>query len=348
MTISLSKVVHKLRVLFPLLLRRPKGYGDFLLSSFAWLLRRRRVWGRPIYLTIEVTNVCNLRCPLCETGTGELQRTKRFMDMGRFRQVVDQIAPFANTVMLYFMGETFLNRQVYEMISYLKRARIFVTACTNGDMLDPAALVRSGMDEIVFQIGGVTQESHARYRHNSRLDKILEHIAEIVRLRETFNSSTPVVKMGFIIMRHNETEVPDFFALAKRLRVDHAEVVNTGVRTYEQALEYLPQDQRYWNYSPEALEKGKLLPRVQLRNECPWLYYSAVITVEGDVVPCCRDPHAHYIMGNVFQKPFLNIWNNERYRRFRNTILTRQRDCSLCALCWGFGVPLPNVDARKV
>jgi hypothetical protein len=33
-------------------------------------------------------------------------------------------------------------------------------------------------------------------------------------------------------------------------------------------------------------------------NACPWIYYSLAIHVNGDVVPCCRDPKGEEVMGN--------------------------------------------------
>lgn len=339
--------LNKIRKIVLLLFLWPKGMGNFLLSTLSYVLRMRRVLGKPICITIEVATICNLGCSLCKTGTHELQREKRIMDFESFKKIADQIAPFANTVMLYFMGETFLNKDVYRMIRYLKEKKIFVTSCTNGDTVKPKELVHSGIDEVVFQIGGTTQEVHEIYRVNSNLETILDNIRSIIRIKAEDGRDLTTVKLGLIIMKHNEHQIGDFFKLASELGIDSAEIVNTAVQNYDQAKRYLTNDRTYWNYSPQEFDKGRLHPRTLLNNECSWIYYSSVITVDGSVVPCCRDAHAHYVMGNVFKKDFSSIWNNEKYRSFRNSILTRQRQCELCDLCWGFGVPLPEPKAQK-
>lgn len=341
------KIAARTGALLSLLKKRPKGTGDFLLSSLSYLFRLRRVLGRPTFITLEIASACNVKCPLCETGTGELERPKRFLKVESFRKIADQIAPFTNTVMLYFMGETFLNPHVYGMIRYLKEKGIFVTACTSGDLIEPADLVSSGMDDIVFQIGGTTPDVHAMYRIGSNLSKILENVRQTIQLRNAKGFDIPKVKLGFIIMKHNEYQIADFYRLATELKADDAEIVNTGVRDFDQAKSYLPSNRKYWNYSPEEYEKGMLVPRIRLNNDCAWLYYSTVITVDGDVIPCCRDPHARVKMGNVFVEPFARIWNNSTYRNFRNLIRSNQRSCRLCDLCWGFGVPFLN-DARPM
>jgi MoaA/NifB/PqqE/SkfB family radical SAM enzyme len=42
---------------------------------------------------IETTNYCNVRCPLCPTGLGTLQRPKGFMDEKLYYSIIDQFAP---------------------------------------------------------------------------------------------------------------------------------------------------------------------------------------------------------------------------------------------------------------
>ena len=44
--------------------------ANFYLTSLQMKLKRDRVLGYPSYLFVDVTNVCNLKCPLCATGSG--------------------------------------------------------------------------------------------------------------------------------------------------------------------------------------------------------------------------------------------------------------------------------------
>ena len=62
-----------------------KGAKDFALSTVSAALRADRSLGRPIHVTIEPTNICNLRCPVCETGEGTLGRRGGHMELDAFR-----------------------------------------------------------------------------------------------------------------------------------------------------------------------------------------------------------------------------------------------------------------------
>ncbi len=128
-------------------------------------------------VTIEPTNVCNLECPVCETGAGVLGRPGGHMTLDQFRTIIDKVGAHTNTLMFYFMGEPFLNRQSYEMIRHAKQRGIpYVQTCTNGDAVNPEKLVDCGIDEVSFQIGGTSQETHQVYRVNSNLERVLRNL----------------------------------------------------------------------------------------------------------------------------------------------------------------------------
>ncbi len=320
------------------LLKRQRGAKDYFLSTISLSQHSSYVAGKPMNITIEPTNICNLHCPVCETGAGILQRPKRNMSFEEFRIIIDKIAFHTNILMFYFMGEPFLNKDAYRMIRYAKNKGIpFITTCTNGDFVKPEELVNSGIDEISFQIGGMTQETHNTYRVGSRLDRVLENLKETVRLRNQMRSAMSIL-CGFILMRHNEHEIEEFKSAMTQIGVDEAVVVDPCVRTIEQAKEMLPTDEKHWYYDPVALGKGELKPRVIPQDECPWIYYSMTVQVNGDVVPCCRDVNGENVMGNLYVQSLEDIWNEERFINFRSKLLKKQSEIGICRLCSGYGV----------
>lgn len=310
-----------------------RGSLDHLRSTWSLLCRSPLVAGRPVNITIEPTNTCNLRCPVCEAGSGRLGRTNRHMALDEFRTIIAKIGPHTNTLMFYFMGEPFLNRDAYQMIRCAKQAGIpWVTTCTNGDVVDPEQLVTSGIDEVSFQIGGMSQETHQVYRINGNLDRVLWALKETMRLRCKLGVKLRVCS-GMILMRHNEHEINRFYQAMKKIGVDEAIIVDPCVRTIEQGALYLPRDKRHWYYDPQAFETGTLRPRSVPRNTCPWIYYSMAIHANGDVVPCCRDATGKFVMGNMLTQGLDEVWNGDRFKKFRRMLFKDQSSMSICNLC---------------
>ena len=133
--------------------------------------RRPHVAGRPFMMYMEVSSICNLRCPGCLAHDPTYHA--RLMPFDEFRPILDRFAPNLVDLELYGWGEPFLNRDVFRMIRYAKRRNLFVRTSSNFNRFRPGdheRIVRSGLDQINASIDGTTQEVYSRYRVGASLD----------------------------------------------------------------------------------------------------------------------------------------------------------------------------------
>jgi radical SAM protein with 4Fe4S-binding SPASM domain len=63
------------------------------------------------------------------------------------------------------------------------------------------------------------------------------------------------------------------------------------------------------------------------------MWTSAVITTDGDVIPCCYDKNLRHVMGNLGQQTLSGIWRGERYSSFRETVMRSRRQVDICSGC---------------
>jgi len=340
-------MLRKFRKIVQMALSQPKGFWHFVGSFLSSRFKAKRVMGGPTFITIEPTNHCDLGCPVCETGAKILGRHQGHMTVENFKKILKQIRPHTNAIQLYFMGESFLNKHIYEMIALARKAGIpFVNIYSNGSVLDSGKCVQSGLNEINFNIGGMTQETHATYRINSNLERVKNNIQALSLARQKKSGAEtnghplfPKINVGMIVMKHNEHEVEQFLKEVPGWGADRAHLVDPCFRTMAQAVAMIPEDRKYWFYDEQAFEQGELKPKVIPKNRCDWIYFSSVITWDGQVVPCCHDPTGKYVMGNVFEEDFGQIWNGQKYQSFRKQIRTDQGKLSICKLCSSYPVP---------
>jgi radical SAM protein with 4Fe4S-binding SPASM domain len=336
-------VPQTLRPAAHLLRRRPRGWWDFLLSSASAALRRPRAWGNPVSITFEPANFCNLRCPVCETGSGDLGRDQAAMSYEDFVTVMDKVGPGANHLMFYFMGEPFLNKDAYRMIRYARDMGLYVTTCTNGEPIDPEALYDSGINHVSFQLGGTTQETHEIYRVRGNLSKELQVLREYLQVirNKGRKPGEHEVELGFIVMKHNEHQIEDFHKLATDLGVDKAAVISPTVRTPEQGDQFLPEADEHWIFDRVVFDNEHRLAPIRnfADNQCPWIYYAITIQANGDVVACCRDPRGKHVMGNLLKQSLADVWNGARFQAFRRAVRKAQSKVAICSLCSIYGPP---------
>ena len=89
------------------------------------------VTGYPTHLFVDVTNICNLRCPLCPTGAGTLNRKKGSMPLETFKKIVDEMHRYLISIDLFNWGEPLLHKHVYDMIRYAHNHHIVTSVSTN-------------------------------------------------------------------------------------------------------------------------------------------------------------------------------------------------------------------------
>ena len=300
-------------------------------------------WGHPTHVMIEPSAHCNLRCALCPITTG-LGRPQGLMDLPTFRKAVDQIAPWAFTLLLWDWGEPFVNPDIFAMIAYAKRTGIKVISSSNGHPFTrdgmAETLVRSGIDTIIFAIDGATQETYARYRQEGRLETALAGVRQVVASKRALGSATPIVNFRFIVMAHNEHEIPRVRELAPELGVDVltfktlCEDLRDPYRAPDPsggtaAPSFVPADPRYRRF--RLGPRGERLRR--RHNPCKHLWTSPCVHWNGNVCPCTFDPGDRRVLGNLHQASFAEIWRGEAYRRERRAFRAAWEQLPVCNTC---------------
>lgn len=339
---NLFTLLRKMRSAARLAKGRPRGWPSLLWNTAMAQSRRVGPLMAPVHVSIEPTNICNARCPVCETGKDDMPRKSGMLDKQAFETLIDRIWPTTTTLLYYYMGEPFLNRHSYDMIRYARDRGIYVETCTNGDFVDAKGIIYSDINKISFQLGGMDEATHQRYRVRSQLARAQKNLYELIEERRRHPNSSVQIDVGLIVMRHNEHQVDEFLRWAKEIGVDTANVIDPCARNMVEAYAYLPKDRKYWFYDEEAFQRGVLKPKHLPNNECQWIWNSIQINWNGDAVPCCRDPKGLHPLGNVFEDGLRNVFNGKIAREFRQAILERQGEVDICKLCSGYALPVLN------
>ncbi|MEW6667492.1 MAG: radical SAM protein [Thermodesulfobacteriota bacterium] len=288
----------------------------------------------PMLALIEPTNSCNLRCPVCETGNRSLRRRKATMSMEQFRIIVDKLPGSVKEMCLHINGESFLNRDIYRMIQYAAERGIHTFLDTNGLLMDPCEVVKSGLDRITVCLDGDDPRSYATYRIGGDYERLIRNIRGLVAARIEAGAQKPRITLKVIAMRHTERLVDNIAQVARELGADDFQIAQFTARTCEQALAFQSERSEFSKYVPEEIRKGRLTTRyIPNVRECQVPYYAVSVNASGDVDPCCRDMNGEHTFGNLLKDDFESIWNGETAVAFRRSLIAKKpgicRDCQL-------------------
>ncbi|HYC86357.1 MAG TPA: SPASM domain-containing protein [Chryseosolibacter sp.] len=293
-----------------------------------------RILGLPISISIEPTTSCNLRCPECPSGLRSFTRPTGMLEHGLFKYTIDQLAATLSYLTFYFQGEPFLHPRFLDMVGYASARKIYTSTSTNAHFLKEEvaeATVRSGLDRLIISIDGVSQETYEAYRIGGSLDKVIEGTKNIVKWKKKLRSNTPHIIFQFLVVRPNEHQVPLVYKLADDLGVDQVVLKTAQIYDYMNGSALIPTVDEYSRYQRNP--DGTYSIKNQLLNHCWKMWHSCVITWDGKVVPCCFDKDARFVMGDLGQQSFSEIWNAQTYREFRQSLLRSRSEIEMCRNC---------------
>ena len=293
------------------------------------VMRKNYIKGMPLSLSTELTNNCNLHCPHCSSGSGRMIRKRGFMDLELFKRVMKELRPFLYNVNLYFQGEPMLHPLFFSFIRNCQNSHIVVS--TNGHYLseeNSEKIVRSELSKLIISLDGMDQETYSAYRVDGSMNSVIDGLKNLSNLKKRHNSSLKV-EIQFLVNRFNEHQIPEVRQLAKNF---HASLSLKSMQIINKAdiCSWLPSRRRYRRYKTE---NGEYVMKNSFPDRCARLWFNPVITWDGKVIPCCFDKDAEYVMGDLNQDSFREIWVGPKYRIFRKSILTGRHMIEMCRNC---------------
>jgi MoaA/NifB/PqqE/SkfB family radical SAM enzyme len=318
----------------------PKKINNFLAIQVQKLLRTSRVRGLPYRYTIDPVNLCNLNCPLCPTGTGNLAQPQGRMRLEDFKRIVDEIEDYAYTMDLFNWGEPFLHRDIFEMIRYATSRGIRVRISTNLNVFNEKMaeeIIKAELSDLIISLDGPNQAIYQEYRVGGRLDRVIRNLELLVEKRKQLKSRRPFITVLSVVTQKNEEHISEVKSLAER----------TGADAFSASPVYVNSDNQHDVETWLPLREGNrvaLLENDEAHSRKVWdcltdLWGTCTISWEGGVVPCCWVHDSAHEFGNVLESSLRDVWNNELYMNSRRVFQLAGRDHAspetICTQCRG-------------
>ena len=319
----------------PLVLERIPSHKimNLLKCGFNSMMPFDRCLGLPPSIQIEPTNICNLNCPLCPTGSKYGKRKGGFMSLEIFRRILDEVGDFLISVILYGWGEPFLNRELPEMIAECTARNILTITSTNGNCTitieDALRVVDSGLSVLVIALDGSNQETYQRYRSGGNVEKV-KHFASLIQEAKTRRGSgRPYTNLRAVVNRGNEEDLHNIEKVARTLGMNMFSVKSLGnltVNTPYKTFEPLRKDWRRYE-KQDKKHRGKSLFK------CPFPFRQPTIFWDGTVVGCEFDYTLENPWGTIEEQRFSQIWNCLEAQTLRKNIRKGKNRTRFCKIC---------------
>jgi radical SAM protein with 4Fe4S-binding SPASM domain len=299
---------------------------------------------------VEPTNICNLKCPMCPSGNGEMKRRMGQLTFENFKKLLDDLGDYLIQVQLWNQGEPFLNKSFLDFVRYANKKGIMTHTSTNGHFIrtdeDAENLVKSGLDQLIFSMDGTNQESYEQYRVGGDYQLVMDTLKRITRAKHRLKSDKPLVELQFLVFKHNKDEIDQLITMSKRLELNRISFKTAQIYSNQQGEAFLPEDIAFSRYKHDG-ENYTL--KGDIKNWCKRLWLNPAVNWDGTVSPCCFDKDAEHAFANYFSDSvkFKNIWKNGKYKAFRKRIMSDRKSIDMCANC-SEGLPDPYTRIIEV
>lgn len=280
------------------------GYCQFL-------GKRAMVSSFPVYVKIETTDRCHLKCPGCHDDS--TQRKNKNLDFDSYTRLIDQLSKYLLEVSLFDQGEPLIDPRIAEFIEYASRQNIGTVISTNFSIpyseQKMIRLIESGLDYLQVAVDGVTQETYEQYRVGGQLDLVLGNLALLISLKKKLQSPTPLIEWQMIDFDFNKGEQQKAETLAWEMGVDSFVLKPDG-------------------------RCGHSTGGYSRNSACGLLWFSLAVECDGIVSACLINDDDTLMVGDINRDNIADIWNSDAYQQLREGVSRRSSENHLyCQRC---------------
>ena len=268
---------------------------------------------RGLKVFVDISTYCNAGCPQCHR-TDERGLVKQDWlplvqwDLETFKKAFprEQLRHIDRFKFCGTWGDPVMCKELMEICEYIiLNSYCTISMDTNGSIRNPEWWWDLGVGcgnrlEVVFDVDGINQEMHEKYRRFTSLNKVLENM-------EMLSQTKAIVRSQTILFKHNQDYKDEIQQLCK----DHGSTNHSFVISDRfESINTIDNKRYFYNTEGEkeflepadrdVLPDGKISGTEEKENSyeirCRWAMprNEVVVNPDGQVMPCCFHANSHY------------------------------------------------------
>lgn len=321
---------------------------NLIKSGIDLMFQLDQVYALPPIVIIESTNICNLRCPLCPSGEGSMERKRGLMSFETFQKILDELGDVLIFAYLHCWGEPFINKEMPRMIEACKDRNIQTMLSTNGQFLqtldEALKVVDAGLTTMIIALDGSTQEIYQVFRKGGDVEKVKRCAALIEEAKALRGSKLPYTNLRVVVTRHTQDDLHNVEKLAHDIGVNMFSYKDVDPQALPERVEdYRPTFGSVFPFGDNSSSRRRrmLIP-------CIYPLRQPTIFWDGTVVGCEYDYDLEKPLGKVGEQSFAKIWNSPQASDLRRGLREEGLGGRSCPRLCPYQFQSPNGTLFKV
>ena len=349
---------------------RPRMLWNMLIYFLFRKFNLIKVPYKAINLMVEISTVCNFKCPSCER---ELYKNelgglpKENVKLENIKKLTP-ILPYIYSVYLVSgLGEPFCNKEFWDIVRFFKKFKIKTGYFSNASLITEEQIKRTfdeKVNNITISIDTHIKEKYEKIKKGAEYENMLNIVKLFRKYKNERNAKNFEIGLNYIFRSDNYEDIIDFLDLAKELEVDF--VLCTSLITHIESevdksffVVDIENKRKIFDQTKEKAKRlnlGLKLPKLEptWNNVCDCLWRHMSIFYDGTVCACPyfrtdRDFYYHVkdkdivcekrqvsnnILGNYLKQNINEIWNGPKIQHLRKGELNKKYTVSPCDNCY--------------
>ena len=285
--------------------------------------RRQPLPPFPKHAQIQTVSGCNAHCIFCPNKKTELQiEPGRRMDMALFHKIVEElIEGGVERLSPYLMNESMLDSDLPERVAYITKRKSpaqYTKINSHGGLLTERmakGLLDAGLNRLTFSVHGIEPEPYEQVM-NLKLDRVLANIDRFLELKREGGYQRPRVRIAMLVTKMLEPQLPKIreYWGSRGIKIKLNKLENRGHH--------------------KGIQSDKIASHaLRTFDWCNRMFDQIYILHDGRLVMCCADWEQTGIMGDASRNSIREIWNGEKYDKYRQRFLAGSVKGMICDGC---------------
>lgn len=256
----------------------------------------------PLFIDIEVTNACNLRCNFCATTYLDTKRELISPEMV-YKVLEEGRSNGLYGVKFNDRGEPMLHPNLIDFVKYAKGCGLIdVYFNTNAVLLteDRAEeIIDSGLDRISISFEGYNAEFYEKRRINAKFEVVVNNVRNLWKMRQKKRAKKPLIRIQSVLLPEINDILNEYLDKYKEFWGPYVDEIAV--------IEYKEES------SPSLRTKGCAYPWA-----CHQLWQRTVVWCDGKILPCNEDEMGLLSLGDIRSMSIKEAWNSKAMSELRN------------------------------
>ena len=265
----------------------------------------------PLNIDIELSAVCNLKCPFCPTTQSNYKKPKnKFFPVILLTKIFNEVLKLGIPAIKFnWMGEPTLHPDFNYILEFSNVLRCYdILINTNGNYPPRKNIGLLNATKVFFSLDSMNETTYQKMRKGGELRRVLFNIESLL------GGGHKNIYARRVITNDNKDE--DFKHYVEgyfdgKVEVSEHYVFDRTETTEEHIYQHKNLKRQYCGYPSQRL----------------------VIDTEGNVFPCCVDFHKTMCLGSIEIDSLLDIWNSIKLKTIRDLLKDGYFPTHTCQNC---------------